>query len=192
MTPAQQEYVSGEITRRLAVFNHATTAAVATQFEIEKRDISIASQAFEERITSTIHATVEGRQSVLNEQLIAAFVHKNAEMRKAEESLKFVMEAIGGEKFGGVSVKMANLDKSQSHNVALLRDMFGKNTNDLRDRMPAHDRSFQEAFVRLDRIEQSARVDLPRGDGGSSRLKIPDPAGWKLQILKGREDGFQL
>ena len=161
LTPAQQEYVSGEITRRLVVFNDATIAAVAKQFEIEKRDISIASQAFEERITSTINATIDERQSVLNKQLTAAFVYESAEMRKAVESMKSAMEAIGGEKFGKVAAKMADLDKGQSHNVALLSDMFGKNTNDLRDRMLAHERSFQEAFGRLDRIGQSARVDLP-------------------------------
>ena len=97
LIPAQQEYVSGDVTRRLAVFNDATTASlqgvveesrvgVANQFVMEKRDISIASQAFEERIVSTINATIDERSSVLNEQLIAAFVYENTEMRKAGES----------------------------------------------------------------------------------------------------------
>ena len=127
-----------------------------------------------------------------NASIAAAFVYQNAERRKAVVSIKTVMEAMGGEKFEDVATKMAELDKSHSHNVALLSDMFGKNTNDLRDRLLAHDRSFQEAVGRLDRIEQSARVDQPRGHGGSSCRKIPDPAGWKFEILKSREDGFAL
>ena len=67
-------------------------------------------------------------------------------MREAVDSMKTVMEAIGGEKFEEVATKMAELDKSQSHNVALPSDMFGKNTNELCDRMLAHKRSFQQAF----------------------------------------------
>ena len=181
--PAQEEYVSGDVTRRLAVFNDATTASlqgvveesrvgVANQLVMEKRDISIASQAFEERIVSTINATIDERSSVLNEQLTAAFVCENTEIRKAVESMTTVMEAIGGKKLQEVAAKMADLDKSQSQNVALLRNMFGTTSNELRDWMLAHERSFQEALGRLGCLEHSARVDLPR-NGGSSRLKIP-------------------
>ena len=120
LIPAQQEYVSGEITRQLAVFNDATTtslqgvveesrAAVATQFVIEKRDISSASQAFEECIVATINATIDERSTVLNEQLAAAFVYKNLEMRKAVDSMKIVMEAIGGEQFQDVARRWQTL-----------------------------------------------------------------------------------
>ena len=158
MTPAQQQDVSGEITRRLAVFNDATTAsfqgvveesraAVATQFVIDKCDISIASQVFEEHIVATINATIDESSTVLNEQLTAAFVHENAEMRKALDSMKAVMEAIGGEQCQEAAAKMADLDKNQSQNVALLRNMFGTTSNELRDRMLAHELSFQEPLV---------------------------------------------
>ena len=88
---------------------------------------------------------------------------------------------------------MADLDNSQSQNVALLSTMLGNTSNELRDWMPTHKRSFQEAFGRLNKLEQSARDGAPSPRvGGFSRLKIPNPAGWKLEILKGREDGFHL
>ena len=73
MAPAQQEYVSAEITRRLALFHDASTATftailqgavpeskalVTRQFVIEKTEISVASEALEARITATIGATI--------------------------------------------------------------------------------------------------------------------------------------
>ena len=129
MIPAQHEYVSGEITRRLAVFNDATTASfrgvveesravVATQLVIEKLDISVAFQALEERIVATINATIDECSTVLSDRFTAAFVYENLEMPKAVDSMKAVMEAIGGEQFQEGAAKMADLDKNQSQNVA--------------------------------------------------------------------------
>ena len=103
------------------------------------------------------------------------------------------MEAIGREKFEEMATKMGQLDQSQSQNVALLTSMFGSTSNELRDRMLAHERSLQELHSKLAVLERSAQNigSAPR-DFGGSRLKIPDPAGWKLDVLKGRGDGFQL
>ena len=77
LNEAQQQYVCSEFGRWLVVFNDATTAAIATQFvaivaqfEIEKRDIHAASQEFEQRIVTTINATIDAR----NASIAAAFV----------------------------------------------------------------------------------------------------------------------
>ena len=86
---------------------------------------------------------------------------------------------------------MADLHKNQKQNVALLSTMFGNTSNELRDRMLTHESSLQDAFGRLNSLEQSAwDGGPPPCDGGSSRLKISDQASWKLEIFKGREDVF--
>ena len=53
--------------------------------------------------------------------------------------------------------------------------------------------SFQELYAKLSVLERTARDagSRPR-DFGGSRLKIADPAGWKLDVLKGRDSGFLL
>ena len=82
------------------------------------------------------------------------------------------------EKLEEMTTKMAKLDQSQSQNVALLTSMFGSTSNELRDRMLAHERTFQELYSNMSVLERSAQdVGSPPRDFGGSRLKIPDPAG---------------
>ena len=59
--------------------------------------------------------------------------------------------------------------------------------------MLQHGRSFAELYGKLTALERTAQEagSAPR-DFGGSRLKIPDQAGWKFDVLKDREDGFQL
>ena len=105
---AQQDFVTGEIDRRLAIFNRATTASlqgaveharasVARQFEIEKRELSIASEVMEARIMGTIGSSIDERSTALNQNLTEAFAAENAAMRLAVDGMKTVMQAIGGD-----------------------------------------------------------------------------------------------
>ena len=116
---AQQEFVTGEINRRLAIFNTATTASlqgaveearasVARQFEIEKRELSLASEAMEARIMGTVEVAIDQRSNVLVEQ----FVAENVATRANVDELKVVMEAIGGDKFEAMASKMAAIDQT--------------------------------------------------------------------------------
>jgi hypothetical protein len=137
---AQQEFVTGEIDRRLAIFNQATTARlqgavegarayVASQFEIEKRELMIASEAMEARILGTIGSSIDERSTALNQNLTEAFAAENAAMPLAVDGMKTVMEAIGGDQFSEMATKMSQLDQSYAQNVSLLTTVFGSSCN---------------------------------------------------------------
>ena len=75
----------------------------------------------------------------------------------------------------------------------MLGDMFIKSSGELKDRMYGHDTSFAEVYGKIAAIERFAQDAGSRpAESGGSRLRIPDPAGWKLDVLKGREDGFLI
>ena len=76
LSVAQQEFVTGEIDRRLAIFDQATTASlqgaveaarvsVADQFAIEKRALMDESKAMEARIMGTVEKAIDDRSNVL-------------------------------------------------------------------------------------------------------------------------------
>ena len=137
----------------------------------------------------TIGVAIDERSNVL----VQRFVAENIAARATMDELKVVMEAIGGDRFEAMASKMALLDQTLLDRRSLLSDMFGKNANELRDCMLAHERSFVELYGKLTVLECSAQEvgSGPRGFSGF-RFKIPDPAGRKLDVLKGRDDGLQL
>ena len=213
LTPAQQEYVSAEITRPLAMFHDAMTATftaslqcavddskalVTRHFVIEKTEFSLASEALEARIMSTIGATIDERSAVLSGQITAAFIFENAEMRASVDGMKTVMEAISGDQFEEMARKMADLDKLQSQNVAMLGTMFSSASNELRDKALAQDGAMDTLFRRLNEVDQKLLMAASSGAGSAqdrgfqSKLRIPDPSGWKFDVLKGRDDGVNL
>ena len=152
LTQAQGELIGSEITRRLAVFQDAMPASpqaavedakvsVASSMALEKAQLHNASEGMEARIMETIGVAIDERSNVLVERCVA----ENAATRTTVDELKLVMEAIGRDKFEEMATKMAQLDQSQSHNVALVAGMFGRTSNGLRHRtlsMSAPSRSF--------------------------------------------------
>ena len=78
------------------------------------------------------------------------------------DELKVVMEAIGGDKFEAMASKMALLDQTLLDRTSMLSDMFGKNSNELRDRMLQHERSFAELYGKLTALERTAQESVPR------------------------------
>ena len=89
-----------------------------------------------------------------NGQLFALCVSENAEMRASVDGMKSVMEAIGGEKLEEMARKMADLDKLQSQNAAMLGTMFTGASNGLRDKALAQDWTMDTIFRRLNKLVQ--------------------------------------
>ena len=101
------------------------------------------------------------------------------------------MEAIGGDKFEAMASKVAQFDQTLLDRTSMLGDMFGKSSSELGDRMHIHETKFAMVYGKLTALERSVQEAGSRpAESGGSRLRIPDPAGWKLDVLKGRDDGF--
>ena len=56
-----------------------------------------------------------------------------------------------------------------------------------------HDHALHELYRRLQAAEAAlSNSSRPETSSSGSRLRVPDPSGWKLDALKGRDDGFSL
>ena len=130
---------------------------------------------------------------VFTAQVTSQFVAENEAMRSTVEKLKGVLEAIDGERFQEVSDKLVALDASQSGHIQMLAFMLKAESETLRAESRKHDQALHEPYQRL----QAAEVALsnsPRPETGSSgsRLGVPDPSGWTLDVLNGRDGGSAL
>ena len=85
----------------------------------------------------TIGVAIDERSKFLVEQ----FVAENVATRATVDELKVVMEAIGCDRFEAMASKMALLDQTLLDRTSLPSDIFGKNSNELRNRLLDHERS---------------------------------------------------
>ena len=117
LTPEQQEYVSVEIARSLALLADAVQLQTQAQFlghvntmveqfciekayaldalNSSKQRMQTASQAFEGRIV----ATIDDRIGFVTDRVTTTFVSESASMQATVTEFKVAMEGIGGDKF---------------------------------------------------------------------------------------------
>ena len=209
LTPEQEQqvFVTEEITRRIAAQELVTSAnlrdAVADSAEasrqqllIEKTIIDESSKAFETRITDTIVNKVDDRLGVITAQFTGQFVAENEAMRATIENSKGVLEAIGGERFQEVSQKLAALDATQLGYVQMLSAMLNAEAAAFRAESVKHGLALHDLYhqLRADEGVPGALTSGPRPETGTSgsRLRVPEPSGWNLDVLKGCDEGFAL
>ena len=69
--------------------------------------------------------------------------------------------------------------------VTILAGMLNAESTTLRAESYKH-----EAHAQRLQAAEAALSSRPWTSSFGSRLRVPDPSGWKLDVLKGREDGF--
>ena len=183
MSVAQQEFITGEIDRRMAAERvwvteslagtvassvADATRAVEEQFLKERTTVSEAAAVFEARINQTLIASIDGRIEDVTSRVTAQFVSENAGMRALIAELQVVMEGIGGERFQEVALKMADLDSTMKGHIQAMASMLQVEVMALRTTGQAHDNALRAHDTALREI--NGKIVAPgfaQGDQGS-------------------------